>query len=52
VATRPISDLGAYARQLDRDFAGLRPRKDNRAKLHAPVIGAELMQRQVAAALA
>jgi malate dehydrogenase (oxaloacetate-decarboxylating)(NADP+) len=52
VATRPISDLGAYARQLERDFAGLRPKKDNRATLLAPAYAPEHTQRRMATALA
>ena len=51
VAARPISDIDAYAAELERDFAGLRPKKDKRGTQRAPANSAE-PQRRVASALA
>jgi malate dehydrogenase (oxaloacetate-decarboxylating)(NADP+) len=51
VAARPISDIEAYAAELERDFASLRPKRDKRAAPRAPA-NAEEPQRRVAAAIA
>ena len=51
VAARPISDIDAYARELERDFASLRPKKDTRATQQAPA-NATAPQRRMAAAIA
>jgi malate dehydrogenase (oxaloacetate-decarboxylating)(NADP+) len=51
VAARPISDIEAYVEQLERDFTGLRPKKDKRATQQAPANAGE-PARRVAAAIA
>jgi malate dehydrogenase (oxaloacetate-decarboxylating)(NADP+) len=51
VAARPISDIDAYAEELERDFAALRPKKDKRATQRTPANAAE-PARRVAAAIA
>jgi len=52
VAARPISDIEAYASELERDFASLRPKKDNRGAQQAPANAVEPAQRRVATAIA
>ncbi len=45
VAARPISDIDGYARELERDFASLRPRKDKSGTQQAPANGTEPVRR-------
>jgi len=45
VAARPISDIEAYATELERDFAALRPKKDKRATQRTPANAAEPARR-------
>jgi malate dehydrogenase (oxaloacetate-decarboxylating)(NADP+) len=52
VAARPISDIDAYARELERDFSSLRPKKDKRGGQQAPANAVEPVQRRMATALA
>ena len=52
VAARPISDIDAYRQSLVTDFAGLRPKKDNRGAQRAPANAGEPARRRMAAALA
>jgi malate dehydrogenase (oxaloacetate-decarboxylating)(NADP+) len=49
VAARPISDIDAYAAELERDFAGLRPKRDKRSAPSAPANSAEPQRRMVSA---
>jgi malate dehydrogenase (oxaloacetate-decarboxylating)(NADP+) len=51
VAARPISDIDAYAAELEREFAALRPKKDQRGAQQQPANAAE-PARRVAAAIA
>ena len=52
VAARPITDIEDYRQSLEIDFAGLRPKKDNRGAQRAPANAEGPAQRRMAAALA
>ncbi len=49
VATRPIADIETYARELERDFAGLRPKKNGRGAQQAAANAEEPARRRMAA---